>query len=416
MIAGTVCRAIVLALGTLFLSLTSVHAATFSPKRGINLDLWATWPAEAQWSRKDVLLPFPQWRRTVGLDTLTALRDTGFDFVRMPIDPLPFLSPQSAELKQELLHSVREGTRLINAAGLKVIVDLHPVPGNPNRFAGTEEILRDAPLFDRYVDLVRDIGRTLAAENPERVAFELMNEPVIGCLGEDARQWSDQLARLFAAARASAPRLTLVLGGACWGSAEGLVAVNPKSIPDDNVLWGFHSYEPSILTTQGALWAGDFIRYVTGIPYPPYAHPEELTKAREKARQAILHEAPISRRASMLRYLEEQIDLVDTKLELEARMSAPFRAVADWASKNEIDPRNILLGEFGMIRQEYGNSFVMPPEWRTGYVRDMIALAEERHFAWSVWGFGGAFGIVEEFDRRKADDGILTIIRALDER
>lgn len=416
MIAGRVLGAIALAVGTLLLPLTSVYAATFSPKRGINLDIWKTWPEETQWSRKDVLLPFPEWRRTVGLDTLVALRETGFDFVRMPIDPLPFLSPHSAELKQELLHSILEGARLINAAGLKVIVDLHPFPRNPNRFAGTEEILRDPALFDRYVDLVRDIGRTLATEDPERVAFELMNEPVIGCQGKDARQWSDQFARLFAAARASAPRLTLVLGGACWGSAEGLVAINPKSIPDDNVLWSFHSYEPSIITTQGALWAGDFIRYVTGIPYPPYAHPEELTKAREEARRAILHKAPLSRRAGMLRYLEEQIDLVDTKQELEARMSAPFREVADWASKNDIDPRNILLGEFGMIRQEYGNSYVMPAEWRADFVRDMIALAEERGFAWSVWGFGGAFGVVEEFDGRKVEDNILRLINSLDAR
>lgn len=25
------------------------HAATFSMKRGLNLDLWVTWPGEGQW-------------------------------------------------------------------------------------------------------------------------------------------------------------------------------------------------------------------------------------------------------------------------------------------------------------------------------------------------------------------------------
>ncbi len=30
-------------------------------------------------------------------------------------------------------------------------------------------------------------------------------------------------------------------------------------IPDDNVIWSFHSYDAFLLTHQGATWAGDFI-------------------------------------------------------------------------------------------------------------------------------------------------------------
>lgn len=403
-----------IALGFLLLALAPLEAATFSAKRGINLDLWTTWPDEAQWSKSDVLLPYPEWRRTIGLDDLIALRDTGFDFVRIPVDPLPFLSPQAVKFRQRLYESVLESTRLVNSAGLKAIVDLHPIPRGADRFAGSEELVRDDALFERYLDLVRTMGRTLSGEDPERVAFELMNEPVIGCEGDDAKLWDNRLGRLFAAARASAPRLPLVLGGACWGSAEGLAAIDPKSFPDDNIVWGFHSYAPFILTAQGATWAGDFIRYVTGIPYPPYLHKEELAKAVENARRTIRAEAPLARRPGMLAYLEEQIAQVATKEGLEAEMGAPFRIVADWAEKNGVDRQDIVLSEFGMIRQAYGNPSIMPGKWRAAYVRDMIALSEGRGFAWSLWGYGGAFGVVEEFGGQKAEGDVLTAIKGLE--
>ncbi len=38
-----------------------------------------------------------------------------------------------------------------------------------------------------------------------------------------------------------------------------------------------------------------------------------------------------------------------------------------------IRPENVTLGEFGMIRQEYGNPYVMPGKYRAAYIRDMIA-------------------------------------------
>ncbi|WPZ12492.1 cellulase family glycosylhydrolase [Nitratireductor rhodophyticola] len=390
-----------------------LEAATFAPERGLNLDLWDTWPNEAEWSRDGVLLPYPEWRRRLDVEDLALLKNVGFDFLRMPVDPIPFLSPKAGHLRERLLTSVLEGVRTINAAGLKAIVDLHPIPRGADRFAGVEELLRDGALFERYLDLVRDMGRTLAAEDPERVAFELMNEPVTGCEGAEARAWDDQLGQLFAAARSSAPRTTLILSGACWGSASGLAALNPNTIPDENILWGFHSYDPFILTTQGALWAGDFIRYVTGVPYPPYEHKAELEAAVSKARARVRADAPFMRRSGMLDYLDEQIAGIDTEEELDAQMDAPFKTVADWAARYGVDPENILLGEFGMIRQEYGNPDVIPGAWRAAYIRDMIEKAEQRGFAWSIWGYGGAFGIVEEFGGNPAEDDVLRMIRSL---
>jgi endoglucanase len=116
----------------------------------------------------------------------------------------------------------------------------------------------------------------------------------------------------------------------------------------------------------------------------------------------------------MLDYLDEQIATMDTREKLDAVMDQPFEIAAKWAKANGIDTKNIFLGEFGMIREEYGNPYVIPGATRAAYVKDMIERAERHGFAWSVWSYGGAFGIVEQFDNKPAEPEVMETIRTLD--
>lgn len=398
----------------LVVATASADAATFSMKRGLNLDTWETWPEEESWSDPEVLLPFPEWRQHLDESDLAALKANGFDFLRMPVDPSPFLSDKTEGLREELVQSVVESARLINEAGLKVVVDMHLIPAGGPRGPGMEEVMGDAAMFTRYVELVRTMARALSKEDPRLVALELMNEPLVDCEGDGTDYWPNRLQRLYAAARASATRLTLVLSGACYASAPMLEKVNPKTIPDDNVIWTFHSYEPFLLTHQGATWAGDFIRYVTGLPYPLYAASRaKLEAALETIRKRIRDEAPLLRQPGLLVYLDEQVALLDTKKKHDAVVEAPFATVAKWAKRNRIKPENIFLGEFGMIRQEYGNPYVVPARERAAYVKDMIEHAERHGFAWSIWDYGGAFGIVEEFEGQPAEPDVMEMVKGL---
>ncbi|WP_235679094.1 glycoside hydrolase family 5 protein [Aquibium microcysteis] len=388
-------------------------AATFEARRGLNLDIWVTWPEERLWHEEDAILPFPEWRRSLDEAGLARLKAGGFDFMRMPVDPSPFLSPAAAAFHDRLYEEVLEAARTVNRAGLKVIVDLHLFPAGTNRSIGMSEVMDDPALFDRYLEVVRRLAATLKREDPAMLALELMNEPVIDCEpGENA--WPERLRRLHAAARSQATRLTLVLSGGCWGSAEGLAALDPAAIPDDNVLWSFHSYAPFLLTHQGATWTGDFIPYITGLPFPLHAAGKaELDAALKAIRDRIRAEAPLLRQPGLLAYLDEQVATVDTEEKLEAVMDEPFRIVEDWARRHGIDPGDVLLGEFGMIRQEWQDDHVMSPRSRAAYYRTMIAHAERHGFAWSMWSYGGAFGVVEEFEGRKAEPDVLEMVRGL---
>jgi endoglucanase len=395
-------------------SVLSSHAATFAMKRGLNLDQWTTWPGEDKWGDRQAILPYPEWRKFLKGDDLEALKDAGFDFLRMPVDPSPFLSDQTVALRDDLYASVLDSVRMINSAGLKVIVDMHLIPAGGSRKIGMGQVMDDPQTFDRYVDMVRKMARTLANEDPTLVAFEPMNEPIVDCDSDGTSLWPERQRTLFAAARSSATKLTLILTGACYSSASALARIDPKAIPDDNVIWTFHSYDPFLLTHQGATWAGDFIPYVTGLPYPLTAVPRaQLDVTLDTIRARIKAEAPWTRQNGLLAYLDEQVAGMDSPDKLLGLMDAPFRQVEAWAKANGIKPENITLGEFGMIRQEYGNAYVMPAPYRAAYVKDMLARAEAHGFSWSAWSYGGAFGIVDAFDGDKAEPDVMDAIKAL---
>jgi hypothetical protein len=400
-----------LAAGLVLAAAMPSHAASFAIKRGINLDQWVTWPMEDKWHDEAALLPFPEWKRFVGPDKLAALKADGFDFVRMPIDPAPFLSAKAEAFHERLFAEVHDAVRIVNAAGLNVIVDLHLIERDDNPANGMSGVLASPETFERYLQLVSRMGKTVANEDPSRVALELMNEPGTVCDEAGNRDWRERLGKLHAAARTAAPKLTLILTGGCAGNAEGLVALDPSDIADDNILWTFHSYQPFLLTHQGAMWAGDFIRYVTGLTYPLGA---SAAQARDAIRQRIETEAPLMRRAGMLAYLDEQLADLDTRKKLDAVIQRPFDEVAEWARQHNIAPAQILLGEFGMIRQEYQNPFVMPAASRAAYASDMIAAAEKHGFSWAIWGYGGAFGVVESFEGQPAEPDVLDVVRGLD--
>jgi hypothetical protein len=153
---------------------------------------------------------------------------------------------------------------------------------------------------------------------------------------------------------------------------------------------------------------------VTGLPYPPYSLPRAaLDGIVAGIKEKIAAEASWTERQGQLSYFDELLAQTDTPERLAATMAEPFDRVAAWAKKHGIAANDILLGEFGMIRQEYGNDHVVPATQRAAYYRDMIGQAENHGFAWSLWSYGGAFGVVEEFDGRRAEPDVVEVVRGL---
>jgi len=392
-------------------------AAQFSVSRGINLDQWITWPGPERWNTQAVLGNFPEWKAHLDDADLAELRAAGLDFVRMPVDPAVFLVAMEDRRTARLLGEIGEAVDRLRAARLKVIVDLHTIPRDAESAApGIGQILAEPAPFAAYRRLVGDVAGYLARYDPRAVALELVNEPVLAC-GRGDTQWQRQLIDLHAAARVANPEITLIAPGACWGSADGLVALDPAALADDNMIWSFHAYEPFILTHQGAGWAGANVEHLSGLPYP-FSDLGRRDRARlvEENRRRIETRLQGGDRRRAESFLLHNSEKLASGFRLRGEMRKPFRAVARWANRHRIPHDRILLGEFGMIRQDYGKAPATRPAWRAAWYRDMIALAEEQGFAWAMWSFGGAFGIVDTFDGEKAEPAVMDMVRALPPR
>src|SRR5262249_25666316 len=154
---------------------------TISLRRGMNLWPWFSLTREFPAPRTDFgWPPYQEGRAVPTRDDLKALRGSGIDFIRLPVDPGPHVAFTGAP-RAELMDEVARAIELALAEDLSVILNLHPNGGThhftPNNLVGG----LDAPMFGEYLDLVGRVADPLARFPPSRVAFEPLNEPPQTC-------------------------------------------------------------------------------------------------------------------------------------------------------------------------------------------------------------------------------------------
>lgn len=390
----------------LALALTSpALAEPVSLKRGLNLELWLDWLSIGEMLADPATLdPFPDWQRETTPRMLKVLVEQGFDFVRMPTDPGPLLAYGPGDPQDGLIAGIRTATETALNAGLKVIVDLHPLQRGEET-GGMEDILGD--LWPDYVALVGRLAASLSTLPADSVALELLNEPTFDCeavyAGAEPR-WPAMQAELLASVRATAPDLTVVLTGACWGQANALASLDPALTVDDNILWTFHSYEPFLYSHQGATWSSAPEKYVWNLPYPPSAVTDDLAaelaaaaKDRMAAEEGQADAELIDKAIADYRAFPDDIATAEID-----------RAVA-WADENGIPRDRLLLGEFGALHTVEDNS--LPRDWYLDYITDKRSAADAAGLSWAVLSYTGGMGIADADapDRRLDPD----ICRAL---
>ena len=120
---------------------------------------------------------------------------------------------------------------------------------------------------------------TVRTRRFERLFHEILNEPEF----KDAYRWYGVEAKLAAAIRRAAPRHTIIATGARWDNDEDLVFLEP--LPDPNVIYVFHFYEPHIFTHQGATWGAYYWHWLKGLHYP--SSPENAAQVAATVPEAV---------------------------------------------------------------------------------------------------------------------------------
>lgn len=325
---------------------------------------------------------------------LKAVAKAGFDFVRLTVDPGPFLQlkgPARDALDRHLAATVRR----LSGFGLGVVVDLHgntQVPAyDPQRIIASA----DSRLFQDYVALVGRTARLLAGLGSPRLGFELMNEPPYGYDTESRRRWQGMIERLHDAARTEAPDLTLVLTGSHGGDRQGLVDLDPAPFAGSAVLYSFHHYEPHDFTHQGVPeegFAGRYRRYLSDLPYPSDSLPPDLVQ--DTVRATIEADASldvVTRRLVQRQAAAKISAYLRTGLN-RASIARDFDLVSGWARRHAIPADRLFLGEFGATRS-YDDHRAGDPLSYEGWVSDVRLEAETRGFGWAIWALTGTGGM-----------------------
>src|SRR5205085_11906373 len=144
------------------------HPASLALRRGVNAFPWFQLTREYPAPRRDYPSPpFQPQRPAPRQRDLARLRAAGFDFLRIPVDPGPFLAAPPAERRALIDELMRAGSPCLKE-DLNVVVNVQANAGThywtPQRMTASPE----APEFPGYLALVGDI----AARLPARAALE----------------------------------------------------------------------------------------------------------------------------------------------------------------------------------------------------------------------------------------------------
>ena len=365
-------------------------AQTDSPRaprlrRGGSIHSMLNWPElEAGAKERFVWPPFSAAKYQINSHLLALFKRAGLDFIRLTIDPGPFLSAQGPR-RDEMDAILLNRCRLILDAGLNVIADFHPISQaaswTPDR------IVTDANTFAAYTVLIGRTAAALRALDPARVALEFMNEPPYGYDASTSARWQRMLLDMHKACRLANPQVTLVMSGAAGGGSRGLLNIGPRAFSDRNIYWSFHYYGPHAFTHQGVVTSQSNMRhyrYLSDLPWPAAAGDSSATE--QSIRQAILADKSLNAvqrtlmegaAAQVVReYFASDFGVKD--------IAAEFDQVAQWAKNNNIGNDRILLGEFGAARRNsHGNGALS--RHRENWLRDVRLQAEQRGFAWALW-------------------------------
>lgn len=345
-------------------ALTSVPESRFNRLRhGINLSHWFAQSPSGKYERERLTT----YMTAADFDLIESM---GFDHVRFTLEPAPlFNQSQPDRLNAEYLQLVDNAIQMPLDRGLAVIIDVHP-SSDFKQTLGTERGV------EGFFDFWRSLAAHYANTDPERVFFEVLNEPEM----HDGYRWYGVQAKLIAAIRSAAPRHTIIVAGHAWSAVDSIVPLQP--FDDGNIVYNFHYYEPHIFTHQGATWGAELWHHLPRVHYPsrPGAN-EELIKALPDYSQKL------------------EIVRFDQNRWGRERIDAEIGVVAAWAAAHNV---RVTCNEFGVFR-EYAD-----PDERAAWLNDVRSSLESHGMGWTMWDYAGGFAVATgEPGKRVPDQRVL---------
>jgi len=340
---------------------------TFPVRRGLNLSHWLSQNRNLHHDR-DTYVTRDDFARVAGW---------GFDHVRLPVDEVQ-LYDEAGRRSPDTFGYLGQALGWAADTGLRVLVDLHIL--RSHYFMQVEEpaLYNDPAEAERFADLWDDLSEFLQDQPNDRVAYELMNEPV----AHDPAKWNRVFRGPLNTIRRREPDRTIVLGSNHFQITS---TFDDLDVPegDPELLLSFHFYAPMAITHYRASWA-KLDRYAGPVHYPGLPVAEaDLAGIEDDATRALL-----------MKYNQP----FDAGV-MAATIEQPLR-------KREQTGLPLYCGEFGVRN-------LTPAPQRLAWARDAVATFEAHDIAWSWWDYQGNFGV---YDRRTgaADEALIAVMTGAD--
>jgi len=331
-------------------------------RRGINLSMWYAQASDYSAARLG--------NYTTPVD-FQLVRDLSFDHVRLSINPGPLIAEPPAGTSEVTLDPAAmarldETVRQITSLGLVVVLDIHPEEDWKKTATNTDDGTA------RFFRFWTSFAHHFAGTDPERIYFEVLNEPE----GVNGYRWAGEQARLIALIRAQTPRHTIIATGEGWGGIDGLLQLEP--VRDGNVIYSFHDYEPMEFTHQGASWSSEWLKPLRGVPYP--SSPEAVAPLLPALTDDVA-------RRQLSGYGQQGWSV--------ATMQQRIGLAAAWAKERHVP---LWCGEFGVYRA------FAPAADRARWIADMRRSLEADGIGWDMWDYQGSFALVTKKDGKPTAD------------
>ena len=287
---------------------------------------------------------------------ISLVRQMGFDHVRLSIDARPLACLNGPGAGCDFSRSLDATVDAILREDLAVIIDIHPESEFKRKLAS------DNQSVESFAALWRNVAIHFAKLDPQRVFFEVLNEPEIS----DPYKWAGIQQQMVSAIRGVAPRHTIIVAGGQWSDLDDLMMVEP--LADNNLVYNFHFYEPHIFTHQGASWSLEYWRHLRRVPYPSTPENVAALAAAQPTESARMH---------LERYGLERWN--------RDRIAGEIAIAGNWAKRRHVP---LTCNEFGAYRN-YSD-----PGARVAWIQDVRNALENNDIGWTMWDYRGGFGVV----------------------
>ncbi|MFP4106410.1 MAG: glycoside hydrolase family 5 protein [Phycisphaerae bacterium] len=288
------------------------------------------------------------------------LVELGVDHLRLPIDEEQMWDHQGN--RQPAAWDLMNRTLdWCDQADIRCVVDLHILRSHYfNDPSDKKTLFLDEAEAEKFARFWVDLSNEMKHRPVEKVAYELMNEPV----ADDPADWNRVYRYPYHAVREREPERTILIGSNSWNQAATFPELDiPQG--DRNIILVFHYYNSMIITHYEQKYVPEVKDYHGPIQYPGRPIPTEVFEKLPEQQQRMLE-----------------------------KWNRPF---GPDAMEQDIAPALQVAGKHGLklYCNEFGVNRSVPEDIRERWCRDFRAVLEGHDIAWANWDYRGGFGLYD---------------------